>query len=296
MDTSSRIGLVTVLYNSEDVLEDFFSSLDIQTYKNFTLYMIDNSDNDLSMQEAKKQIEKYPNLDVVSVKNDFNNGSSGGNNQGIELSLKNDCEYVLLINNDTQFDADTIEKLVSLSKSKNAPLVTPKIHIHGTNKIWVAGGYFNTIKGTTPHIGEGEEDVGQYDDYTSLEYAPTCLMLIHKDVFKKVGNMDEKYFVYYDDADFIYRCLQNGYKILFCYTTNVGHKVSHSTGGETSLFFIYYVIRNRIYFINKSLPFISKIIAHIYTAFTTSIKYLKYNKEQRIELIKGYKDGFKIKA
>ena len=107
--------------------------------------------------------------------------------------------------------------------------------------------------------------------------------------------MDEKYFVYYDDADFIYRCFKNGYRILFCYTTKVGHKVSHSTGGETSLFFIYYVLRNRIYFINKSYSFPFKIIPHIYTAITTSIKYFMYNSEQRKELIKAYKDGWKIK-
>ena len=294
MEDLSKIGLVTVLYNSEDVLEDFFKSLDIQTYKNFVVYMIDNSDNDLSIEEARKQMEKYPNLEIELVKNDVNNGSAGGNNQGIRLSLENGCEYVLLINNDTEFADDTIEQLVSLSKKKNAPLVTPKIHIHGTNKIWVAGGFFNNIKGTTPHIGEGEEDVGQYDDYTTLEYAPTCVMLIHKDVFYSIGTMDEKYFVYYDDADFLYRCIKNGYRILFCHTAKVWHKVSHSTGGEMSVFFIHYVIRNRVYFINKSYSFPFRLVPHLYTAMTSIIKYFRYDKEQKEALLEGYSKGWKL--
>ena len=32
---NKKIGIVTVLYNSEPVLEDFFRTLNEQTYKNF---------------------------------------------------------------------------------------------------------------------------------------------------------------------------------------------------------------------------------------------------------------------
>ena len=39
---SGKIGVVTVLYNGERVLDDFFRSLGEQTYENFTLYVIDN--------------------------------------------------------------------------------------------------------------------------------------------------------------------------------------------------------------------------------------------------------------
>jgi len=39
----SKIGIVTVLYNSEKVLEEFFLSIDCQNYKNFILYIVDNS-------------------------------------------------------------------------------------------------------------------------------------------------------------------------------------------------------------------------------------------------------------
>ena len=35
-----RIGIVTVLYNSESVLADFFMSLSTQSYQNFVLYLL----------------------------------------------------------------------------------------------------------------------------------------------------------------------------------------------------------------------------------------------------------------
>lgn len=50
----NKIGIVTVLYNSESVLSDFFTSLEQQTYKNFILYVIDNASPDNSLQIARE--------------------------------------------------------------------------------------------------------------------------------------------------------------------------------------------------------------------------------------------------
>ena len=48
-----HIGIVTVLYNSENVLEDFFRTLDRQTYRDFSLYVIDNHSPDNSLDRAR---------------------------------------------------------------------------------------------------------------------------------------------------------------------------------------------------------------------------------------------------
>ena len=41
-----KIGVVTITYNSEHVLDDFLDSIFNQTYSNFYLYIIDNSSKD----------------------------------------------------------------------------------------------------------------------------------------------------------------------------------------------------------------------------------------------------------
>lgn len=56
----NKIGIVTVLYNSESVLSDFFTSLEQQTYKNFILYVIDNASPDNSLQIAREMADKMP--------------------------------------------------------------------------------------------------------------------------------------------------------------------------------------------------------------------------------------------
>ena len=288
-----KIGLVTVLYNSIEVLEDFFQSLGNQSYKNFILYVIDNSPNDEVINEAMRLSDKF-SINSVFINNNANLGVAKGNNQGIQESLKNDCDYVLLLNNDIEFSKNTIKDLVDYTVTNDESIIVPKIHYHNTNIIWTAGGCISKLKGTSPHRGELEVDVGQYENIEYVNYAPTCFMMINKKVFEKVGLMDEKYFVYYDDSDFIYRTNENGYKIVYFPKAVVGHKVSVSTGGSESLFFIYYVTRNRIYFIRKNLPFIYKLISLPYFFFTRIVKYKSYNQEQRKTLIKAIKDSFKL--
>ncbi|OQX74450.1 MAG: hypothetical protein B6D59_02500 [Campylobacteraceae bacterium 4484_4] len=294
MSQTPKIGLVTVLYNAQEVLEGFFDSLAKQTYENFTLYMIDNSPDDLSAKEAKRQMARYPRIDVRFVKNEINNGNTGGDNQGIAMALEEGADYVMLINNDTEFAEDTITLMVELAESKEAPIVTPKIYIHGTEKIWVAGGYFSYLKGTTPHYGEGEEDRGQYDRHMILDYAPSCVMLIARRVFEDIGVIDNNYFIYYDDTDFIYRAKKRGHHIHFCYRTRIWHKVSHSTGGEVSDLFVFYVMRNRIYFINKNYPFPYRQIALLYTSLSAIAKYIRFTPSQRKALVKAYKEGWQM--
>lgn len=293
MNNSSKIGLVTVLYNSVEVLEGFFQSLSKQTFKNFILYVIDNSPNDDALNEAKRLATIY-NIPSEFINNNANLGVAKGNNQGIELSLKNNCDYVLLLNNDIEFPENTIFDMLKYAEEKNELIIVPKIYYYGTNKLWMAGGYISKWKGTSPHRGDTEEDIGQYDEIEYTNYAPTCFMLIHKEIFKTVGMMDEKYFVYYDDTDFIWRANALGYKIVYFPKSVVNHKVSFSTGGGESSFSIYYGTRNRIYFIRKNFCLFYKLISLSFLHISRIVKYYKYNIEQRESMVLGIKDGWKI--
>ena len=148
--------------------------------------------------------------------------------------------------------------------------------------------------GTVYHIGIGDDDGPLYSKPAYFDYAPTCFMLIDNKVFKSIGLMDEKYFVYYDDTDFVYRAIRHGYRIFFLPSLHVLHKVSSSTGGEESLFSIYYSTRNRIYFLRKNFNNLQKIPPMFFTLVTRGIRYFTFRREQRAEMIKALKAGFKM--
>lgn len=250
MNCKDKIGIVTVLYNSESVIKDFFESLSVQTYDNLVLYVIDNKSPDCSVNECKKYEALLP-FEVKYILNDDNYGVAKGNNLGIEAALKDECEYVLLSNNDIVLRPDTIEKLYCGLLNEKAFLAVPKIYFYKTNKFWAAGGKFNRLRASTPHRGYNQEDKGQYDSNCYVEYAATCFMLIHKSVFEKNGIMDEKFFVYYDDTDFIWRATQlNKFRLVYVYNSVMEHRESVSTGKHSD-FFYKYVFRNNIYFRKK---------------------------------------------
>ena len=289
----AKIGLVTVLFKSDDVLDGFLKSLSMQTFNDFHLYLIDNSANDNTDKLLKELVDRYGLTNYTHIKNKTNVGVARGNNQGIEMSLDSGSTYTILLNNDIEFyQAELLADIISHAEKKFESIIIPKIYFFESKKIWMAGGKFLIYKGSTIHVGEGNNDGPLYDQEAYFKYAPTCFILINNNVFEKVGMMDEKYFVYYDDTDFMYRAYQNGYKVKLLPRLNVYHKVSALTGGNESLFSIYYGIRNRIYFIGKNFKGVQYLSAMVFTISTRFVRYLQYDKRQRRELLRGINSGF----
>jgi len=285
-------GLVTVLFKSDDVLDGFIKSLSIQNYTDYHLFIIDNSPSLETDQLLKDLSIKYGFYQFTHLKNENNEGVAKGNNKGIQLSLEAGTKYTLLLNNDIEFeDSNLLENL--LLQSKNENLTIPKILYYDTRKIWVAGGKFIFYKGIIEHFGDGAES-DQYNQEIYCDYSPTCFMLIKNDVFKKIGIMDEKYFVYYDDTDFIYRAYVEGYRIKYLPNLVVLHKVSSSTGGNDSPFSIYYANRNRIYFIKKNFKGLNYVLAMFVTLTSRVWKYFRYNKNEKQKLYGAIVDGLKM--
>lgn len=291
----AKIGLVTVLFNSDTVLQGFIESLTKQSFTDYHLYLIDNTSNSTTDELLHKLVSENGITNYTHIKNEKNVGVAKGNNQGIELSIKEGSTYTLILNNDIEFtQPNLLSDMLAYAEDNNEPIIIPKIYFYDTKKVWMAGGKFLMYKGSTIHVGEGHDDSAAYGREAYFKYAPTCFMLLSNEVFERVGMMDEKYFVYYDDTDFMYRAYQNGFKVKLLPQLHVYHKVSALTGGTESLFSIYYGTRNRIYFIGKNLTGLPYTISMLFTITTRFIKYLKFNKQQRKELIKGLDAGFKL--
>ncbi|MEY5048249.1 MAG: hypothetical protein RLZZ175_1608 [Bacteroidota bacterium] len=290
-----KVGLVTVLFNSNDVLDGFLKSLSIQLFQNYHLYLIDNTPSDDSDAILYKLLSLYKIENYTHIKNNTNVGVAKGNNQGIELSRNAHTKYTLLLNNDIEFEQeDFLSSMLDKADNQSEMMVIPKIFFWDSKKIWMAGGGFDRLKGITYHVGEYQEDGPAFSKDEYFEYAPTCFMLINNKLFDEIGIMDEKYFVYFDDTDFVYRAFQKGYKILMMHSLHLYHKVSSSTGGSESPFTIYYGTRNRIYFIRKQFTGLNYVKAMTFTFLTRLIKHFQYDKVRREKMWKGYFDGLKL--
>lgn len=248
-DLMNKMGVVTVTYNSAAVLPEFIQSVELQQYTNFNLYVVDNASTDDTLEQLRRW--KDPRLHLIE--NIENAGIARANNQGILAALDAGCDTVLFLNNDVVFGPEMFSLLVQGLSSQSCDITVPLIYFHDSpNRIWAAGGAFeHRWAFQSRHLGEGTEDIGQYLRPLQVECAPGCCVLVRSDVFQRIGLIDERYFVYAEDTDFMYRALRAKISAFLIPEAKLWHKVSSLTGGRRSDFTLYYGSRGRSLFLRK---------------------------------------------
>ena len=216
-----------------------------------------------------KALKKQPEIKLISPMQ--NTGFAKGNNLGIKYGLKNKAKLFLLLNNDVIVDRNFLVNLVK-SITAGADMVTPKIYFapgcefhkdrYQSSElgkvIWYAGANFDWNNVYSRHNGIDEVDQGQYDQSQETELANFCCALIKKEVFKKIGLLDEKYFLYWEDGDFSVRAKRAGFKLMFEPQSKIWHRNSGSSGSGSKLH-DYYLTRNRLLFGFKYAKFRTKL-------------------------------------
>jgi GT2 family glycosyltransferase len=239
-----------------------------------TIVVTDNASTDDSIKNIRDYALSIKNAGVEVIENKHNLGFSGGNNVSIKYSLEHGADYVLILNNDTFVDASFLKELLKEADKDNSfGILVPKIYFapgfeFHKNKyskadvgkvLWYAGARMDWRNIVGLHRGVDEIDKGQFNLIESTELATGCCMLIKKEVFEKIGDFNDKYFLYYEDADFSIRAKQAGFEIVYVPKSIIWHKNAESTGGSGSSLQDYYIARNRLTFGIKYAPIRSKL-------------------------------------
>jgi GT2 family glycosyltransferase len=286
-----KVAVITVLFKGEEVLEGFYKSLSVQTDVDITVYAIDNSPTPTGTKLCEELGVRY-GVRTITVFNNANLGVAKGNNQGIKLAQASGFEWIILSNNDVEFSHPSMfTGMIAEMGARDARCSVPKMLYFGTRVIWCAGGRISKLRAGAPHIGDMETDSGQYDEVGFTGYAPTCFMVLHRSVFEEVGLMDEQYFVYYDDTDFVFRMAEKRINVLYDPRFELFHKVSFSTGGNESLFSLYYLTRNRLFFSRKNFSLPYRAISVAYTLAAMIVKSRKFDEAQRRQVFKAVREG-----
>jgi GT2 family glycosyltransferase len=289
-----KIGIVTVTYNSASVLADFLQSLEQQTHTNFILFAVDNASTD----DTVEQLRRWGDPRLVLIPNAQNAGIATADNQGIEAALTAGCDTILFLNNDVVFGPDLFSLLIRGLESNSCSITVPLIYFHDSpKKIWAAGGHFEPRWAyQSRHTGEGEEDTGQYSRPVPIEFAPGCCVLVRREVFEQIGLIDERYFVYAEDTDFMYRALRANIRSFLIPEAKLWHKVSSLTGGSRSDFTLYYGSRGRALFLAKHFGALQGAKwALVYSIFyPLRSLFGKDSWRQALIRVKGVLDGYKV--
>jgi GT2 family glycosyltransferase len=236
-----------VTFNAAPVLPGFLASLGRQDLRNTVLIAIDNASTDQTVDVLERSA-----LPIRLVRNPANLGFAAAANRGIRAALELGCEAVLLLNNDTEFDAGLFDLLRRKLDRHRCDVISPKIVTPG-GKLWYGGGGFSRLRGyASEHYGMHRSDRGQFDRALEVDFAPACCLLIRSKVFRNVGYFDERYFVYFEDTDFCFRVRRAGHTIVYEPAARIVHQGGASTGGDASEFSIRFLTRNHVYFLLKN--------------------------------------------
>ena len=254
-----RVAIIILNWNGkEDTLECLASVRQI-LYSNFEIVVVDNGSDDGSPEAIAKL---YPQVTLIQTGENL--GYAGGNNVGLRHALANGAQYILLLNNDTIIDKNILIAFVEGSASlADSGVLSAKIYYHSEpRKLWYAGVYLKKPLYFV-HVGRDQiDDETAYSSIIETEYACGCALFAHTSIVRKVGLLDERFFLTYEEVDWCYRARNYGYKSFVVPNAKVWHKVSASFGGEKSPLALYFFKRNTLLFARKHLPLAQRLAVY----------------------------------
>ncbi len=227
--------LVSILIpnkDQKDTLKKCLDSLFHKTaYKNYEIIIIENN----SVEEATfcyyKELEKRPNVRVVTWESGFN--YSAINNFGARYAKG---EYLLFLNNDVEIiRADWMEELLGNCQRPEVGIVGARLYYpddtiqHAGTIIGIGGiaghAFLNMPRSRTGYLHKAALQM-------DLSAVTAACMMMKRPVFEKLGGFEEKLTVAFNDVDLCLRTQKAGYLIVYNPQVELYHYESKSRGTE----------------------------------------------------------------
>ena len=225
-----RFSVVTVNYDSWSHALKCIDSLYVTGYGDFELVIVDN---------AQRAVPAIPHP-IRLIRNPENVGFARACNQGIVAS---DGEYVVFINPDTLVEVDFFERLDRFfGDNPRAGIAGPSIVDDEGNLQLSARKELSFVSGLlgrtslltrlfpkSPLVRRLFPAAEELDSPTAVDWVSGACMIVRRQALEEIGPMDERFFMYFEDADLCRRARTAGW--LVCYLPQI--EVLHHTGASS---------------------------------------------------------------
>lgn len=216
-------------------------------------------DNESDERSLAGQASRHPGVHFIARPS--NEGHPAAVNAGAALALKDDCEFVLIMDNDALCSPESLGLLeTALRESPEAAAAAPMV-LSGRRpgRVWYGGGRVSML-GNGVHENMWEAAAGMDRTPRFVSYAPSTALLVRSSAFSRLGGFDASLHAYTDDLDFCRRASKAGFRLLYVPAAEVTHgesvNVIKVAGRE---FRDYYTMRNRLIVIRKHGSLFQKI-------------------------------------
>ena len=240
------LSVIVVSWNTKGLLRDCLRSVYEQAVKySVEVWVVDNNSPDGSAQMVAAE---FPQVNLIP--NEDNRGFAAANNQALKLCRG---EYILLLNPDTVVLDNATDKMVDFAKSgkveKLGVLVSKLLNGDGTLQhsvfkfysFWrslVENRFFAGLLEKTGSQNKTFGSMWNHDHATSIDWAHGAVMFFSREVYNKVGLLDERFYIYAEEMDYFMRVRKAGYINYFEPLIEITHLGKSSSRQKRAAMFI----------------------------------------------------------
>ncbi|MCP5119851.1 MAG: glycosyltransferase family 2 protein [bacterium] len=230
-------------WNQRDLLVTVLDHLHRQTHACTEVLVVDNGSTDDTAAQAER-------LGARVIRMGLNAGFSRAVNRGIQSCS---TEWIAVVNNDVELQCDWLERLLDAAVDPNTWFVTGKIYRAGSTEM--LDGTFDEVSraGCAWRCGEGRQDGAAWSRPRRIRLAPFTAAVFRRELFDKVGLLDEEFESYLEDVDFGLRCAIAGCEGRYEPSAVAWHRGS-ATLGRWHPDTVRLIARNQVLLVAKHFP------------------------------------------
>lgn len=224
--------------------------------------VVDNASGDGSADEIADWIESEGVGDCVTlIRSPRNSGFSGGHNQAIAAM---EARAYFILNSDAYLRDGCIQALCSaLANNADAGLIAARLEDEDgtvqTSLFRVPDCWSEVIRAAqtgpvTRLLKRHDQPLEMVSNPAEIGWASFAAIVIRREVFERIGPMDEGYFLYFEDTDFCVTAARSGFAIRYANNARVVHHRGGSAPVKTlsaarkRLPAYYYASRTRLFY------------------------------------------------
>jgi len=234
---------------------DCLASLEKLDHPDYEVVVVDNGSTDGSEEKIR---ESSPDVSVLQT--GANLGFAGGNNAGIECTLGRDADFVWLLNNDTFVEPHTLTAMVEEMREDGKVGAVGSVlrYMDEPDRMQCYGGGW-----VRPWLGMSRWFTSPTPDETlrrHLHYIMGASLLIRRAAIERVGLLDDGFFMYWEDTDYGFRLLKDGWRLAAAPESTVWHRESAVPGKSERLDFNFNASAVRFFKKHSPLPIVPILI------------------------------------
>lgn len=209
-----KLSIIIVNYNGKHFLDDCFNSITEHVSFEHELIVVDNDSSDGSAEYLRNN---YP--DVKLIVSEKNMRFAGGNNLAVRSARG---KYLLLLNTDTMLLNDLSVAVELMEKDDSIGAMGARM-LDKDKKYRYSAGYFpepwRLIKISWLYNKSGDFKHGTFSKDRKLytvDWVEGSFLLTPLEVWRKVGGLDETYFMYIEDVDYARMVVDIGKRVVYC--------------------------------------------------------------------------------